>query len=108
MLIISPLVIVCILSSGVYNYNSRLYKALLIIVLSAVAVGYEFWKTLCAEHGMSADGLIAGEDKLSGIDNRDCFFHEVNLFTLNYTLYYGNIICRFRNTQPHYRFPQKT
>lgn len=41
------------------------------------AVGTEFWKRLCAEHGISSDGII--EDfATQGSDRKDVFFYQAD------------------------------
>ena len=41
------------------------------------AVGTEFWKQLCAEHGISADGIL--EDfATDGGDRKDVFFYQAD------------------------------
>ena len=39
-------------------------------------LGLEFWRSLCADHGIGADGRPAVEEK-RGADNKDVFFYEV-------------------------------
>jgi len=39
-------------------------------------VGFEFWKKLCAEHGISSEGVL--EDfATEGVDRKDVFFYQV-------------------------------
>lgn len=39
------------------------------------AVGFEFWKRLCAEHGISPEGIL--EDYATeGMDRKDVFFYQ--------------------------------
>lgn len=41
-------------------------------------VGFEYWKKLCAEHGIGADGImmdVADE----GLDRKDVFFYRVSI-----------------------------
>lgn len=41
-------------------------------------VGSEFWKQICAEHGISKDGTL--EDfATEGGDRKDVFFYQVSL-----------------------------
>nr|CAD7579574.1 unnamed protein product [Timema californicum] len=41
-------------------------------------VGFEFWKRLCEEHGISPDGIL--EDfAMDGTDRKDVFFYQVSL-----------------------------
>ena len=40
------------------------------------SVGFEFWKQLCREHGLSPEGTL--EDfATDGIDRKDVFFYQV-------------------------------
>lgn len=51
-------------------------------------VGFEFWKKLCAEHGISAEGVL--EDfATEGVDRKDVFFYQVSLF------HYSSYDCSF-------------
>jgi hypothetical protein len=43
-------------------------------------VGMEFWKQLCAEHGISKDGTLE-EFATEGNDRKDVFFYQVNKST---------------------------
>ena len=36
-------------------------------------VGMEFWKRLCAEHGISPQGIV-NENAINGDDRKDVFF----------------------------------
>jgi tubulin gamma len=38
-------------------------------------VGMEFWKTLCAEHGIGVDGMLERPDDLG--DRKDVYFYQV-------------------------------
>lgn len=59
-------------------------------------VGFEFWKKLCAEHGISSEGVL--EDfATEGVDRKDVFFYQVcinyhniikNIHTMKYILLY--------------------
>jgi len=43
-----------------------------------LTVGFEFWKKLCAEHGISPEGVL--EDfATEGVDRKDVFFYQVYL-----------------------------
>jgi hypothetical protein len=42
----------------------------------ASAVGTEFWKKLCAEHGISANGTLE-PFATDGNDRKDVFFYQV-------------------------------
>jgi len=45
--------------------------------LSHLAVGTEFWKQLCLEHGISPDGIL--EDfATDGGDRKDVFFYQAD------------------------------
>lgn len=41
------------------------------------AVGMEFWKQLCAEHGISHEGILE-EYTTEGNDRKDVFFYQVS------------------------------
>jgi tubulin gamma len=46
-------------------------------------IGFEFWKKLCKEHGISAEGILE-EHATEGLDRKDVFFYQVtNLSILN-------------------------
>ena len=40
-------------------------------------VGFEFWKRLCLEHGISPTGLLE-EFATDGIDRKDVFFYQAD------------------------------
>lgn len=40
------------------------------------SVGFEFWKQLCAEHGISPEGIVE-EFATEGTDRKDVFFYQV-------------------------------
>lgn len=44
------------------------------------AVGFEFWKQLCAEHGISPEGIVE-EFATEGTDRKDVFFYQVSDLT---------------------------
>ena len=54
-------------------------------------IGFEFWKKLCKEHGISKEGILE-EHATEGLDRKDVFFYQVNnyhrsfysLLTFNY------------------------
>lgn len=47
------------------------------LTLSSAAVGSEFWAQLCAEHGISKDGVL--EDwATDGTDRKDVFFYQAD------------------------------
>lgn len=41
-----------------------------------ITVGFEFWKRLCAEHGISPEGILE-EYATEGTDRKDVFFYQV-------------------------------
>ena len=41
-------------------------------------IGFEFWKKLCKEHGISSDGILE-EHATEGLDRKDVFFYQVHL-----------------------------
>lgn len=41
-------------------------------------IGFEFWKQLCAEHGISPEGIVE-EFATEGTDRKDVFFYQVPL-----------------------------
>ena len=41
-------------------------------------IGFEFWKKLCKEHGISPEGILE-EHATEGLDRKDVFFYQVNL-----------------------------
>ncbi|KAI9554853.1 hypothetical protein GHT06_020130 [Daphnia sinensis] len=44
-------------------------------------IGFEFWKKLCAEHGISSEGVL--EDfATEGVDRKDVFFYQVFINTI--------------------------
>lgn len=46
-------------------------------VFTVFAVGFEFWKQLCAEHGISPEGIVE-EFATEGTDRKDVFFYQVH------------------------------
>jgi len=40
-------------------------------------IGFEFWKKLCTEHGISPDGILE-EHATEGIDRKDVFFYQAD------------------------------
>ena len=42
-----------------------------------MAVGYEFWKQLCLEHGIGPDGMLEDFATLGG-DRKDVFFYQAD------------------------------
>ena len=43
-----------------------------------LAVGYEFWKQLCLEHGITQDGLIRDDIEVETGDRKDVFFYQAD------------------------------
>lgn len=41
-----------------------------------ITVGFEFWKKLCAEHGINPEGVLEGF-ATEGVDRKDVFFYQV-------------------------------
>ena len=41
-------------------------------------VGHEFWKQLCAEHGISPEGLLQPFVQSSALDRKDVFFYQAD------------------------------
>ncbi len=48
---------------------------------SLCVVGFEFWKQLCAEHGISPEGIVE-EFATEGTDRKDVFFYQVLKYRL--------------------------
>ncbi len=42
---------------------------------------FEFWKQLCAEHGISPEGIVE-EFATEGTDRKDVFFYQVHKYRL--------------------------
>lgn len=49
----------------------------LLVPLPCYSVGFEFWKQLCAEHGISPEGIVE-EFATEGTDRKDVFFYQVS------------------------------
>ena len=47
------------------------------MICPAHAVGMEFWKQLCAEHGINPEGILE-EFTTEGNDRKDVFFYQVS------------------------------
>lgn len=57
-------------------YNFVTLTLLQHFLLWFILVGFEFWKKLCAEHGISPEGVL--EDfATEGVDRKDVFFYQV-------------------------------
>lgn len=41
------------------------------------AVGFEFWKKLCAEHGINPEGTLESFAR-EGVDRKDVFFYQAD------------------------------
>lgn len=54
----------------------KLVHFLRLTCASVFAVGFEFWKQLCAEHGISPEGIVE-EFATEGTDRKDVFFYQV-------------------------------
>lgn len=51
-----------------------------ILTVGVYAVGMEFWKQLCLEHGIGPDGIL--EDyATAGTDRKDVFFYQVRPYS---------------------------
>ncbi|MGH0142983.1 UNVERIFIED_CONTAM: hypothetical protein FKN15_017297 [Acipenser sinensis] len=46
-------------------------------LVSKIKVGFEFWKQLCAEHGISPEGIVE-EFATEGTDRKDVFFYQAD------------------------------
>lgn len=46
-------------------------------LLLCLTVGFEFWKQLCTEHGISPDGILE-EFASAGSDRKDVFFYQAD------------------------------
>ena len=42
-----------------------------------ILVGFEFWKKLCAEHGISPEGKLESYAR-EGVDRKDVFFYQAD------------------------------
>ena len=40
-------------------------------------IGFEFWKKLCKEHGISSEGILE-EHATEGLDRKDVFFYQAD------------------------------
>jgi hypothetical protein len=60
----------------------------------------EFWKQLCAEHGISPDGIL--EDfATKGGDRKDVFFYQVILFSSDIILHNAGHLGRMLMGHSH-------
>lgn len=55
-------------------------------VFIVFTVGFEFWKQLCAEHGISPEGIVE-EFATEGTDRKDVFFYQVHKCRLEMDLH---------------------
>lgn len=46
-----------------------------------IQVGFEFWKKLCAEHGINPEGILE-EYATDGVDRKDVFFYQVSFLLI--------------------------
>lgn len=47
------------------------------LIIELFTVGFEFWKQLCVEHGISPDGILE-EFASAGSDRKDVFFYQAD------------------------------
>jgi len=67
-------------------------------------VGMEFWRQLCAEHGISPEGKLE-PFATEGSDRKDVFFYQVCLiFTFDKKLILWNSIRQMINITFHVQF----
>lgn len=59
------------------------------------AVGFEFWKQLCAEHGISPEGIVE-EFATEGTDRKDVFFYQVTALSTSLSLTSLHTLCIVR------------
>lgn len=50
---------------------------LLSVTVNYYIVGFEFWKKLCAEHGINSEGNLESYAK-EGVDRKDVFFYQAD------------------------------
>lgn len=65
-------IIVCLMNTDWVEIKNRLATCSYL----CVSVGFEFWKQLCAEHGISPEGIVE-EFATEGTDRKDVFFYQV-------------------------------
>lgn len=53
------------------------YLNSLLIFFCYITVGFEFWKQLCIEHGISPEGILE-EFATAGTDRKDVFFYQAD------------------------------
>ena len=46
-------------------------------------VGFEFWKRMCSEHGITPDGVHT-DSQVDFVDSKDVFFYQVRYAILIY------------------------
>lgn len=59
-----------------------------------ITVGFEFWKRLCAEHGISPEGILE-EYATEGTDRKDVFFYQVSYLNISITILVCFCLSRF-------------
>lgn len=47
-------------------------------IFQLFAVGFEFWKRLCLEHGISPNGTLEDFATDGGLDRKDVFFYQAD------------------------------
>ena len=65
------------LQLGQCGNQSKRANQSICILLTMTIVGSEFWKQLCAEHGISPDGTLQ-EFAMNGDDRKDVFFYQAD------------------------------
>jgi len=81
---------ICSVSTAVGSYMTlRYYKHVAyrsgvcrLTLFWFVTVGFEFWKRLCAEHGISPEGILE-EYATEGTDRKDVFFYQVRYMNIS-------------------------
>ena len=67
----------CQFALVVYTSKTNTLPLLATISMLCLTVGMEFWKQLCAEHGISHEGILE-EYTTEGNDRKDVFFYQVS------------------------------
>lgn len=71
-------------------FSQNIFKEFMFYLI----VGFEFWKRLCLEHGISPNGVL--EDFVTeGVDRKDVFFYQVKE--------YSNLIAWLKASFVHFR-----
>lgn len=55
--------------------NQSTIKCFLVYLIDLV--GSEFWKQICAEHGILSDGTVQSTEQRATFDRKDIFFYQV-------------------------------